>query len=184
MRLARSWRISTKNGLDALPNCIRDVIAQVTAYVVLQNPSAASGVSGFDFMLCNSGGGGFGPPPGCFLSTMTLPPGALNTSGHPQYTVGIATPLPQEPCVLLLTMNLLIFCSDCWCFGVQGIPFGLPPWYMTYFDANMLEYILSPCTGPTWDSCTMACINCEWCPPDPPIGTTSTTWGELKALYD
>ncbi|MFH1842907.1 MAG: hypothetical protein ABIF77_06840 [bacterium] len=167
-------------------NCISMFGAPLSAYVVIQNPSAAGGVSGYEFMLCREGGAPFVVPPNCYLAGYVYPPNAINVATEPEFIVGLGVPLPQEHCVLLLTINMLIFCPDCWCFGVQPVPSPSIPGAMAYADGadpgNIIP--MNPCTGGDWDSCTMACINCEWCPPDPPVDAEHQTWGQLKSLYD
>jgi len=172
---------------DCAINCIGPgYTGPATATVVIQNVEALGGVGGYEFMLCREGGAPFSVPPGCYLGAIDLPPNAINVATHPEYVVGIGSPLPQDHCVALLTINLLIFCPDCWCFGVQPLPYASVPGQMVYADgANPgLLIPLLPCTGPNWDSCTMACINCEWCPPDPPVDAEKQTWGKVKSLYD
>lgn len=171
--------------VDCVQNCIQTGPAPLTAYVVLQNPSVAGGVGGFEFLLCREGGAPWSVPAGCYEAAMELPPNAVNVSQHPEYIVGLAAPLPQAPCVLLLTMNLLVFCPDCWCFGLQPVTVPSIPGEMAYADGADPGHLLplAPCTGSDWDSCTMACINCTWCPPDPPINSEGSSWGNVKSLY-
>jgi hypothetical protein len=157
----------------------------IQGYIVLHNPTAVGGASGFEFQVCNPGGAPFLPPSGCFVTAWGLPTGAINVYDPPVFAVGIPTPLPQEPCVLLVTMDILVYCQDCWCFGVMPLDMPSVPGQMVYADGadpgNLIQ--MYPCTGPTWDPCYMACIGCETCPPDEPIGTDTATWGNLKTLY-
>jgi hypothetical protein len=171
---------------DCCMNCTQFFGGQYSAYVVIQNLSSPSGLSGYEFCLCNWDGTPFMAPPSCFITGYTYPPGAINAATEPCFAVGLATPLPNAGwCTKILTINLLVFCQDCWCFGVEpNIPASIPD-HMAYADGinpGLLK-ILNPCTGPDQDSCYMTCLNCPWCPPDPPIASEPSTWGALKGLY-
>jgi hypothetical protein len=160
----------------------------LSAYVVLQNCTQPAGVSGYEFCLCRDGGTDFVPPPGCYVTGYTYPPGAINAATEPCFAVGLAIPLPNDGfCTLLLTINLLIFCPDCWCFGVKpSVPSSIPD-QMAYADGLNpgLLIPMTPCTCSelVWDPCAMTCINCQFCPPGPPITSEQSTWGVLKSLY-
>ena len=171
---------------DWCQNCLPDTLGEVDAYVVLVNPSATSGLSGYEFTVCREGGAPFEPlPPGNFLAGYELPPPATSVQNPPEFIHGFAPPLPWSPCIWLLTIKMLIFSPDCWCFGVRPVDSPSLPGFMAYVDAedpvNFLPML--PCTGGDGDLGVMACINCEWCPPGPPIATTPATWGAVKNIY-
>lgn len=171
--------LSCENCVQVIPGTILE------AYFVLYNPSAAGGVLGYDFDLCNEGGTLFAPPPSILVLGYTFPGGIIPIIPPLPFIIGFPTPLPWAPTVALVTMRLLVVGQDCWCFGVQPSPGGGFPNEMIYIDGddpgNCIE--MHPCTGPDWDQCSMACINCASCPPGPPISAQGSSWGSLKALY-
>jgi hypothetical protein len=166
-------------------NCTSYMGGPINAYVVLVNPSAAGGVSGFEFLVCNEDGAPLVPPASNFVTGWVLPPGAVNVATAPEFIVGLATPQPWAPLVLMVEMQLLIFAPDCWCFGVSPVATPSIPGEMAYADGadpgNIIP--LYPCTGTGWPSCFMACLNCTFCPPGPPVGTEPATFGSVKAIY-
>jgi hypothetical protein len=160
--------------------------AAFDGYVVLQNASDMSGVSGYEFRLCNPGGGLFAPPVGEYaVLEYELPPGAIPLSDPPEFVIGLTGPLAWEPCNLLMTIKLQSSGSNTvpWCFGVQPVTDPMIPGRMAYAGSDDPSDLLPmrPCTGPQADSCFMACVNDPSCPP--PTGDETLTWGGLKALY-
>jgi hypothetical protein len=161
-------------------NCIQAAFGQtIDLYFVLQNPSAAGGILGYEFDLCNIN------HPEYLVVGYTFPGGVIPIVPPPPVVIGFGTPLPAEPCVILMIMRVLALGSSCWCTGVQPWAGGSVPGEMIYVDGgDPMHYItMKPCTGPNWPSCSMACVNCAYCPPDPPIDVQSATWGQMKALY-
>jgi len=175
---------------ECCDNCLPPPVSGIIhAYVVLHNPSTPGGVFGFEFRLCNSGGGQFAPPAGSYVLAYNLPVGCLNVSSPPEFVCGCAAPIPWSTCVLLVDMEILYMSQDCWCFGVEPTFSPSIPDHMAFVDGDDPGHLLPmlPCTGPIdgmpQESCTMACINCADCPTGP-IGADKSTWGYLKALYD
>jgi hypothetical protein len=84
----------------------------VSAYLVLTNITEPSGVSGFECKL------GYQVPAGSYLLNATLPPNAINADSAPGYLVGLATPLPWSPAVVVLTLNMLETQGNAWVFKV------------------------------------------------------------------
>jgi hypothetical protein len=151
------------------------------AYVVLMNASEPSGVSGFEFCLCNEDGTPLTPPPNYFVTGYTYPPGAINAATEPCFAVGLAAPLTWSPCITMLTINMLVFGVDCWCFGLEpNVPASIPNQmaYAAGADPGLLLPMI-PCTGPE-NSCAVACVNCPECGP---VATEDATWGSVKSLY-
>jgi hypothetical protein len=77
--------------------------------------------------------------------------------------------------------------DECWCFGVKPNPIpGIPPG-MPYADGGDPGHLIAmvPCNGLAveYSSCQMSCINCELCPPGPPVANESATWGAIKSLF-
>jgi hypothetical protein len=164
-------------------NCFDAPLGETySAHVVLQNPSEPSGVSGYEFCLCNTGGESLQPPAGTYLVGWFYPPGAIIDPG-PCWVLGFNTPEPWAPCVWLLTIQLLTFTHEAWCFGVEPTENPTLPGHVAYAagddPANVLP--MWPCTGPQGGSCDLACIDDPECPP--PITGAGMTWGATKVLY-
>jgi hypothetical protein len=148
----------------------------VDLYFVLQNPSAAGGVLGYEFDLCQLEG------PNILNLGFTFPIDIIPIVPPPPFVISLPEPLPAEPCVLLAVQHMIVLGPDCWCNGVIPVTGGSVPGEMVYVDGgnpgNLI--VMNPCTGPGGDSCTMACINCADCLP---VGEGAETWGGLKVLY-
>jgi hypothetical protein len=165
---------------------------ELTAYFVLHNCSTVSGVSGFEFSMCNPDGSPFSPPPMVFVQSYDLPNPGFNALTPPYFAIGLETPILNGGfCTLLMSMDLLVVTPECFCFGIgpmPGPPLSPPPSipgemvYASGSDPGLLV-AMQPCTGPDDDSCVMACVNCAFCPPGPPIAAQSSTWGALKSMY-
>ncbi|MFH1842135.1 MAG: hypothetical protein ABIF77_02925, partial [bacterium] len=125
------------------------------------------------------------PPPGDFITGYIEPPPPFSVQNWPEFIRPCIPPLPAGECVWLLTMQMLIFSTDCWCFGVRPVDNPSIPGHMAYADgANPMNFIpMTPCTGSHGELGVMACLNCEWCPPGGPISTENVTWGAVKTLY-
>jgi hypothetical protein len=167
---------------NACNNCLSFVGGQASAYVVLMNCTQSAGVSGYEFCLCNEDGSPFAPPVGSsiFVSGYTYPPGAINAATPPCFAVGLAAPLAWSPCITMLTVNMLIFSPDTWCFGAEpNVPASIPD-HMAFADGINPGLLLPmyPCTE---TSCFMACINAAQCPP--PVAVEDATWGGVKNMY-
>lgn len=166
-------------------NCTQFYGGILSAYVVLQNASTPQGILGFEFMLRNQGGATFLPPPMDIIIQYVLPYPGINVLTPPEFAVGLPYPVPWSPAIPLVEIQMLILDFTCWCFGVAPISYPSIPGHMVFADGgdpgNLLP--MYPCTGPNWDATFMTCINCEFCPPGPPIGTTNMTFGSVKAIY-
>lgn len=168
-------------------SCISPDIGLFSAYVVLQNASEPSGVSGYEFCLCNEDGSIFNPPAGFYFPTAyVLPPGSVNVDVPPCFVVGIASPLPWQPCILLVEIQILSVTPPGtvpWCFGVEPYTYSSIPDHMVYAAGNNPGLLLPmyPCTGPDEPSCLMACVNSPDCPP--PIPLEETSWSQIKGFY-
>lgn len=169
---------------ETCQNCLNFVGGATQAYVILINSTQPGGVGGFEFSLTNADGTTFMPPPNDFVATYTLPPGAINVATPPDFVCGLASPAPWSPCITLVTIELLIFDSAPWCFGVK--PFHAPsiPGQMAYVPYDDPSFLIPmyPNTGPEVTDYTMACLNSADCPPGP-IATEERSWGTLKSLY-
>jgi hypothetical protein len=170
-------------------NCISPAFgANFNGYVVIQNISEASGLSGFEFCICNAGDEPFVPPAGQYFVTGTaLPPGAVNVETPPCFVVGLATPLLAEPCIMLVEIQMLSFAPPGgelpWCFGVKPTSQPSIPGQMAYAAGNDPGNLLPmyPCVGPDADSCNIFCVNNPDCPP--PVAVEDATWGSIKEMY-
>ncbi|MEN8007814.1 MAG: hypothetical protein ABFS42_12415 [Candidatus Krumholzibacteriota bacterium] len=165
-------------------NCLYFTGGPAYAYVILINCTQPAGISGFEFCLVNADGTAFLPTPGNFISGYTYPPGAINAHTEPCFAVGLASPMPSSPCMTLITINLLIFGVDPWCFGVMpSVPASIPG-HMAYADGANPGLLLPmyPNTGPGATDYAMACVNSPICDQHP-VGVEESSWGSLKSLY-
>jgi hypothetical protein len=166
-------------------NCTQFYGGVISAYVVLQNASTPAGILGFEFMLRNQGGAPFLPPPLDFVLAYIIPYYSINVLTPPEFAVGLSIPLPWSPAIQLVEIQMLILDYTCWCFGVAPLSTPSIPGSMVFADGADPGHLLPmyPCTGQEWDSSFMTCINCEFCPPGPPIATENMTFGGVKAIY-
>ncbi len=74
----------------------------LTAYVMLMDPPSSGGITGWECELSILTDG---PDP---QFTWTLPPTSLNIATPPRFAVGIGTPLPAGPRVVLATATILV----------------------------------------------------------------------------
>jgi hypothetical protein len=153
----------------------------VMGYIVVHNPDSPGGIGGFEFQVCNPLGADFAPPAGCFVTAWSLPPGGINVYDPPVFAVGLPSAMPLAPCVVMVEMAILVYCADCWCFGVRPLDTPSVPDQMVYADGvdPGLLVQMHPCVGPYADSCEIACIGCA----TTPVGTEDSSWGNLKTLY-
>jgi hypothetical protein len=174
-------------------NCkIPDYQGELAVHFVLHNCSAASGISGYEFCICNPDGSPFVPPPNVAVVSYDYVGQAINALSEPCFAVGLGSAIPNDGfCTLLFTMNLVVLSEECFCFGVSplvGEPLTPPPSIpdeMVYVLGNSPGVLIpmDPCTGLEYNSCEMACINCAFCPPGPPIEIQRDSWGIIKSLY-
>jgi hypothetical protein len=170
----------------ACENCISYVGGAVTAYVVLANCTQPGGISGFEFELVNADGSLFGPPLGSaiFVSSYTIPPYAINVDSPPVFVVGLGAPMPWSPCMVLLSIEILVFTPEPWCFGVKPTPYPSIPGQMAYAggaDPGLLIPMM-PNNGLDAPDYAMACLNSPDCPLIP-VATDGVSWGSIKSLY-
>jgi hypothetical protein len=88
---------------DATEYCLLDASGLVEIYLFLTRCSQPSGISGWE---CHAT---YTIPAGDFEVGWTLPAGSLNVSSAPDFAVGLATPLPNAPIMLLATLQILVF---------------------------------------------------------------------------
>ena len=149
--------------------------APFPAYLCLTNPTyvGADGeaVSGWE---CN-----VEVTPGVFILAWNLTAGAVNVSLPPDFIVGLATPLPWSPVIVLMDMQVGVFVP-----GV--IEFTLHPAEVSSFDPPSPGYaagdnpgLLIPLGYSAGGEFVCAVINGEC----PPLGIEESTWGGIKAIY-
>ena len=145
----------------ACQNCLSFVGGTAAAYVMFMNASEPSGVSGYEFCLCNEDGSSLAPPVGStiFITGYTYPYYSINAATEPCFAVGIGTPLPWAPCIQLLGINMIVFSPETWCFGLGPMNPSSIPGEMVYAagDNPGLLKAMHPCTGPGSNPCFMAC---------------------------
>jgi hypothetical protein len=148
--------------------------APSTIVVCLTNPSAQGGVYGWEAKITF--------PVTLFILATVYTGGGLNV-GDPlqgQYIVGIPSPLPWAPVIVLCTFTILTTIPDCSWIYMGPLDNASIPGEMVYADGadpgNLI--IMRGSTG--GPDIPVYGINCD-CPP--PIPNESETWGGVKALY-
>jgi hypothetical protein len=150
-------------------------------YLCMTNPSAASGVSGWECSIIVTDG--------VFILEWGYAGSAINALSPPDFAVGLAEPLPWEPSIVLMTLTAGLFAPDPVEFtltpqpipSIPGDPYALPA-YAAGDDPGDLRSLgystgWNPETGVPNVSCV---LNGE---PPFPIGTDEDTWGGVKNLY-
>lgn len=87
---------------EATVNCLPDSTNfpfSLDAYLILENPSAASGISGWEGRLEFDAG--------LFGNLVSISGDAINTSTFPEFRVGLGTPLPADSLVILAVINVV-----------------------------------------------------------------------------
>ena len=109
---------------DATQYCTDWSGGMIQAYVVLTSITEPSGVSGFECRL------EIDVPAGSYLFGYTLPPGSINVDSAPSFMVGMSTPLPWQPAIVVVTITMLETAGDPWTFevhpyddpSIEGVP--------------------------------------------------------------
>ncbi|MBU8870956.1 MAG: hypothetical protein KOO60_08870 [Gemmatimonadales bacterium] len=164
-------------------NCMSYFGGPVTFYVVLMNCSTYSGLCGFEFQLVNADGSFFMPPPSIFVVSYNIPSYGINVATPPSFQVGLGAPIPWSPCIVLVSVDLLVFDYSSWCFGVKPFVPASVPGEMIYVAGHDPSLLLPmrPCTGSEAPDYGIACLNSQECPP--PVVTDRNSWGSLKSMY-
>jgi len=162
-------------------NCLEIGPGIATFYVVLNNPTQHSGVTGYEFCLTNADGSTFPPSPGVSIQSVTLPPDAINFGSPPCFAVGFGSPVPWSPCITLAAINLEILVTQPLCFGVKPADFPSIIGHMSYLDGSNEPVIMFPNNGIDAPDYNMACFNSPEC--SPIVGVEARSWGMLKSLY-
>lgn len=165
-------------------NCLNYIGGMVSAYVILINCTQPAGILGFEFQLTNADGSDFLPPLSTFIVDYQLPPTAINIDAGPRFIVGLGVPLPQSPCMTLVSITMLVLDASAWCFGVKPVDIPSIPGQMVIADGADPGLLLPiyPNTGPDATDYQMACLNSPDCPPGP-VAIEESSWGSLKSLY-
>ncbi len=168
--------------LDANINHVEPgVVGPYPAYLILTNATAAAGVSGWECSIIVTAG--------VFVLEWGYNGQAVNAYSPPDFAVGLASPLPWEPAILLMTMTVGLFSPTPVEItitaqplpSIPDTPFPLPA-YAAGDDPGDLRP-LGFSTG--WNEVTgepnvAATINSE---PPYPIANDDNTWGGVKNLY-
>ncbi len=142
--------------------------ASLTTYLILLEPSASAGVSGWECSIDYDNA--------TFTGYM-LAGTALSVDTPPQFEVGLSPSLPRAPAVLLAQLNFVSGGSGPVSFYIQPYRYpSLPdtPVYATGAD----PVILLPMTPRTLGGGgAVAGVNLPECTPE------SATWGQVKATF-
>jgi hypothetical protein len=87
---------------EAKVNCISLPAGEYPAYLMVVNPSAQSGIKGWECSLQTRGEGQ------CMILDWGLQGKGINVATPPHFMVGLGDPLPPREVVLLLDMTLLL----------------------------------------------------------------------------
>jgi len=163
--------------LEGVDYCLDYMGGQAFVYLLLTNCSQPSGISGWEAHVT------YVVPSGDFETGWTLPAGSLNVSAAPDFVVGLGTPMPYAPALLLATYGILVFAPDQMDFfvGPCNTP-SLPgvPAYAAGDDPGLLVP-LQPVSGSA--DLPVAQLNpANGCPGDV-IGTQQETFGSVKAMF-
>jgi hypothetical protein len=154
--------------------CYEFLGGPVSAYVVITNPTQDAGISGYECHVS------YVLPAGNYDTGWTLPAGGLNVSTAPDFVVGMGSPLPYAPSVVVATLGLLMFAPGCMEFyvGPANTP-SIPdvPLYADGLDPGLL-IPLQVSSGSS--ELPVAQLNCGDCIV---IGTEDATFGGVKAMY-
>ena len=152
----------------------------VTAFLVLENISEPSGISGWECSI------EIGNDPSSFI-VLAWTCLAGNPSGiwtPPDFAVGIGEPIPWAPRIFLLQIDLLTFSPApiyFWIHEYQLSPLAPWPAYAAGDDPLRIVQLFN-CTGysAAGDPNPAGCVNCAC---EEVIGIESQSWGLLKSLY-
>ena len=145
------------------------------AYLCITNPSYIGGddeaVSGWECSVEVT--------EGVFVLAWILTEGAVNVASPPHFIVGLATPLPWSPIIVLMEMQVGIFAPG-------AVEFTLHPAEPSSFDPPSPGYAagddpghLIPLGYSVGGEFVCAVINGECTP----VGIEESTWGGIKAIY-
>jgi hypothetical protein len=146
--------------------------APFDVYLVLTNPSALGGVSGWELQLEFSAL--------VFALNWGYQGQAVNAATPPEFAVGLAAALPWAPAINLMTITMLALVPTCeWIHIIPTLNPSIPGElvYADGVDPGNLIIMRQSTGGP--DEPVYG-INCD-CPP--PIATDEASWGNVKNLY-
>jgi hypothetical protein len=143
-------------------------------YLILTNASAAGGVSGWECTIEYND-----------TNMLVLDWSPTNWSGSafdpPNFALGLASPIPWEPAINLMTITAMMMTPDCSWLSIVPHPNPTIPETIVYADGadpwNLIPMYQST-GGPSFP---VASINCEV---PPPVTAENCTWGRMKALYE
>jgi len=147
--------------------------APFDAYLMFTNISCPAGLYGWEANVEITAG--------VYVLAWTLTGSAINASSPPDFAVGLASPLPWQPAIMVLTMTVGVFAPG-------AIEFMLHPANLSSFTPPLPGYAagddpgdLRSCgysAGPD-EGLVCAVINgdCQV------VDSEDATWGSVKALY-
>jgi hypothetical protein len=150
------------------------------AYLCLTNATATAGVSGWECSIIIT--------EGVFVLDWGYSGAAINALSPPDFAVGLASPLPWEPSIVLMTMTVGLFNADPVDITItaQPIPSIEPdPYPLPAYAAGDDPGDLRPLGYSTgWNTESgepnlAAVINGECTP----TATDESTWGNVKNMY-
>ena len=154
--------------------CHEFIGGAVTAYVIITNPSQDAGIGGYEFHVTAA------LPAGNYDTGWTLPAGALNVSAAPDFVVGMGSPLPYAPAVVVAQWGLLMFAAGCMEFYVGPADTPSMPGVPLYADGLNPGLLVPLQVSSGSAELPVAQLNCGECIV---IGAEDATFGSVKAMY-
>jgi hypothetical protein len=151
-------------------NCVRaEPYSTMNAYLLLLDPSASGGVSGWECGLDYEN---------VMLTDVVYNGQALNVHSVPDFVVGLGSPLPWSSVIKLVQLSVLVMGSDP--VGFYIYPSSTPSLEGTpaYADGANPDNLLPMTPKTIGERALVAGINRPGCIPE------GATWGHVKSLYD
>jgi hypothetical protein len=146
-----------------------------TVYMVITNASAQAGVWGYEMLLT------FDPPGILTLINTEYAGQAINVATPPEYSVGLATPLPWSRDVRIATLTFFVAATTPARITVGPTTIPSVPGELVYVDGADVGNLI-PLTPSSGDQAN-AIFGFNTGPLNPVIANDEETWGGVKQLY-
>lgn len=153
--------------------CLNTLASPLTVYLLITDPTVTSGVSGWECHVERLEGGG------AFELGWTLMGDAINISAAPDFAVGLGTPLPYAPAIVLASLDLLVVEDTCTMYTVREADDPSVPGVPVYAAAHDPGLLVPLNVGSSRLAAEPMALNCGPCW----IATEPVAWGRVKALY-
>ena len=159
---------------DATQYCLDAFIGRLEIYLMLTNCSEPTGISGWECHVT------YNVPPDDVYMGWWLPDGSLNLSIPPDFVVGLGTPRPNAPIILLAKLYLFVFPDDPIVFYVGPADLPSLPGVAVYAAGGNPGHLIQmhPTSGDT-NTPVAAIFACG----DMIDATETTTFGHVKVMF-